>query len=154
MPPDIRRFIDTLNEESRRENFPYIAATDEMIERETQLFRTKFHHDLPGTYIEICSLRDGFGTNFTTLHGLGTYWTPGSEYPAYEGILEVHDRCMLDGVGRDDFIELGNRDGVEPWGWDLGRGCFVRSDSNLRDIMGRFDTFDDMFRALFRLKAT
>ena len=157
MPPEIKAFVERIVEEAVRENLPCRTVTEEVSRVEGEKFRSAFGRELPATYVEICRICDGFtDVNMTRLHGLQTIWTPGEEFPDYEGLLEVHERQMLDGVGREDFIEFGNRDGVEPWGWDLSLNCFIRSDPNplTGDDMGRFDTFEDMFRALFRLTET
>jgi hypothetical protein len=154
IPPDIRVFVDGIIAGAVRENFAYLTATEETARAEGEKFRAAFGRDLPGTYVEICKLCDGFtDDNMTRLHGLQTIWPPGEEFLDYEGLLEVHERQLIDGAGREDFIEFGNRDGVEPWGWDLTLDCFIRSDPNplTGADMGRFGTFEDMFRALFRL---
>ena len=107
---------------------------------------------LPSVYIEICRIKDGFGDDSgAELYGLGTYFEGNSEYPAYEGLMEVHERNTID-LGPQELIEFGNRDeGTEPWGWNLRLGSFVRSDPNRRDAMAKFPSFEDMFRALFWL---
>jgi hypothetical protein len=152
MSPDIRAFVDRRIDEALRARFPYPPLTDETAAAEIAKFRATFGRDLPPTYLEICRLADHL-TDPTggCLHGLQTVWRPGAEFPDYEGILEIHARHMLEVGAREDFVEFGDRDGVEPWGWDLTLDCFIRSDPNGRGIMGKFDTFEDMFRALFRL---
>jgi hypothetical protein len=154
MPPDIRDFVTQLIAEAVGEGFAFPTVADDSVRVEAENFRATFGVDFPATYVEVCKLCDGFtDSSMARLHGLQTVWRPGQEFPDREGLLEIHERQMIDGVGREDFIEFGNRDGVEPWGWDLTLKCFIRSDPNplTGDDMGRFDSFEEMFRAMFRL---
>src|SRR4051812_17042218 len=131
IPPDIRDFVNQQIAEAVAEGFRFLSVSDAVARDEAEKFRLAFRVELPATYVEICKLRDGFtDSNMARLHGLQTIWRPGEEFPDYEGLLEIHERQMIDGAGREDFIEFGNRDGVEPWGWDLTLKCFVRSDPN------------------------
>lgn len=152
MPPDIEDFVQTLVADAASQDFAYLTLSSEAALVETERFRAAFRRDLPTTHVEVCRLADGFTTdNMARLHGLQTIWSVDEEFPDHEGVIEIHEAQMLDGIGRDDFIEFGNQDGVEPWGWDLALNCFIRSDPNMRGVMSRFYTFEDMFRALFQL---
>ncbi|MGC4032850.1 MAG: hypothetical protein QM754_14170 [Tepidisphaeraceae bacterium] len=121
------------------------------IKSESQKFQQKFGRPLPDLYLDICRFEDGLTDDkYSTMYGLGTYWGDDAEFPAYEGLLDVYERNVLD-LGTEGFIEFGLRNGVEPWGLDGRTNCFVEADSNRRDIRQRFDSFEEWFRALFRL---
>lgn len=101
MCPDIKAFVDERTAEAVRARFPYPKLTDEARTAEAAKFRVAFGRDLPATYIEICRLADHLTDAMGDhLHGLQTIWRPDEEFPDYEGILEVHERQMIDGVGR------------------------------------------------------
>jgi hypothetical protein len=151
MTPDIIRFVRNVHERQTAGGLkPIGGASDVIVHTAAAWYRASFGLELPAEHIEICRIEDQLAEDGATLLGLGTYYEDDSEYPSYEGLMEVHERNTID-LGPQELIELGNRYGTEPWGWNLRLGCFVRSDPNRRDMMERFDSFEDMFRALFRL---
>jgi hypothetical protein len=151
MIPDILSFVQKRIAARIAVGLEVIPASDETIVSESKKIRDTFGLELPDTYLDICRLTDGLsGENGETLLGLGTYFDHGSQFPAYEGIMEVQERYLTD-IGEQQLVEFGNRDGTDPWGWYLPTRSFVRTRPGGLEVIRAFDSFDEMFIDLFSL---
>jgi hypothetical protein len=149
MPPDIRAYVQRrLDQRTAAGVHGPGGVSDDVLRVEAARFRAVAGINLPETYVEICRINDAFADDGPCLYGIGTYYGSDRQFPAYEGLMEVHERHEFD-IGPMQMVVFGDRDGTDPWGWHLVERCFVKGDPNYRDIMGRYDHFEDMFRGLF-----
>lgn len=151
MDTKILDFVNRRISERLAARLGVIPASEEVVATEQKRIRDAFGLELPEVYIEICRRTDGLtGENGETMYGLGTYFGDDSEYPDYEGLMEVHERFVID-VGEPDLLEFGNRFGTDPWGWHFAIQSFVSAFPGGRDVIRQFASFEEMFLDLFGL---
>jgi hypothetical protein len=153
MPPDIDQFVDNLLSAANVGAYVEPPIGEDVLNKEHDKYVNRFQIRLPSMYLELCRKCDGFITpHFARLHGLET---KGKDlaYPAKEGLLDVHERQLEEEFTRPSFVEFGNRDGTEFWGFDTNEQCFVRagSDPASTRVRTKFMDFEEMFRDLFRI---